>query len=127
MEDGEVNNTPEHIAEYIEGTIKRLGSTPDLYYLHRIDPKQDLEASITALDKLKKEGKTKYIGLSECNAQTLRKACSCKSHSHPYQTEQGEFQLTIQMHTSMRSRSSIHLGSSTMNRMVLSTQQENSE
>ena len=81
MEDCEVNNTPEHIAEYIEGTIKRLGSTPDLYYLHRIDPKQDLEASITALDKLKKEGKTKYIGLSECNAQTLRKACSCKLHS----------------------------------------------
>jgi aryl-alcohol dehydrogenase-like predicted oxidoreductase len=84
MEDGEVNNSPEHIAEYIEGTIKRLGSTPDLYYLHRIDPKQDLEASITALDKLKKDGKTRYIGLSECNAQTLRKACSCISTFYIY-------------------------------------------
>ena len=83
LEDGEVNNSPEHINAYIEGTIKRLGSTPDLYYLHRIDPKQELEASITALDRLKKDGKTRYIGLSECNAQTLRKACSCKSTLTP--------------------------------------------
>jgi hypothetical protein len=79
LTDGEVDNSPEHINEYIEGTIKRLGSTPDLYYLHRIDPKQDLKESITALDQLKKDGKIKYIGLSECNAQTLRKACSCMS------------------------------------------------
>jgi aryl-alcohol dehydrogenase-like predicted oxidoreductase len=79
FEDGKVDNSPEHIKEYIEGTIARLGSTPDLYYLHRIDPEHDLSKSIPALDQLKKDGKTRYIGLSECNAQTLRKACSCKS------------------------------------------------
>jgi aryl-alcohol dehydrogenase-like predicted oxidoreductase len=33
-----VINSAAHIKEYIEGTIERLGSTPDLYYLHRIDP-----------------------------------------------------------------------------------------
>lgn len=33
-----VTNSEEHIKEYIEGTIERLGFTPDLYYLHRIDP-----------------------------------------------------------------------------------------
>lgn len=33
-----VTNTAEHIKEYTEGTIERLGFTPDLYYLHRIDP-----------------------------------------------------------------------------------------
>lgn len=33
-----VTNKPAHIREYIEGTIERLGFTPDLYYLHRIDP-----------------------------------------------------------------------------------------
>jgi aryl-alcohol dehydrogenase-like predicted oxidoreductase len=33
-----VTNSPEHIKSYIEGTIERLGFTPDLYYLHRIDP-----------------------------------------------------------------------------------------
>lgn len=33
-----VSNAPSHIKEYIDGTIERLGFTPDLYYLHRIDP-----------------------------------------------------------------------------------------
>jgi aryl-alcohol dehydrogenase-like predicted oxidoreductase len=33
-----VTNKPSHIREYIKGTIERLGSAPDLYYLHRIDP-----------------------------------------------------------------------------------------
>lgn len=35
-----VTNSPAHINEYIEGTIERLGFTPDLYYLHRIDPSE---------------------------------------------------------------------------------------
>jgi aryl-alcohol dehydrogenase-like predicted oxidoreductase len=69
-----VTNSAAHIKEYIEGTIERLGFTPDLYYLHRIDPKTKLEDSIPALDEIRKEGKTRYIGLSECSAATLRKA-----------------------------------------------------
>ncbi|KAI0867778.1 NADP-dependent oxidoreductase domain-containing protein [Hypoxylon argillaceum] len=73
---GGVTNSPAHIEEYIEGTIKRLGFTPDLYYLHRIDPNTPLEESIPALDKIRKNGKTKYIGLSECSAATLRRANS---------------------------------------------------
>ncbi|OBT43625.1 hypothetical protein VE00_05237 [Pseudogymnoascus sp. WSF 3629] len=71
-----VTNSAAHIKEYIEGTIDRLGFTPDLYYLHRIDPNTPLEESITALDELRRAGKTKYIGLSECSAATLRKANS---------------------------------------------------
>ncbi|KAM0269236.1 hypothetical protein ACHAQH_009810 [Verticillium albo-atrum] len=74
--DGSVTNSASHITEYIEGTIERLGFTPDLYYLHRIDPNTPLEESIPALDKIRKQGKTKYIGLSECSAATLRKANS---------------------------------------------------
>ncbi|OCF32142.1 aldo-keto reductase [Kwoniella heveanensis BCC8398] len=73
---GVVTNKATHINEYIEGTKERLGSYPDLYYLHRIDPNTPLEESITALDGLKKGGKTRYIGLSECGVATLRKACS---------------------------------------------------
>ncbi|OKL55525.1 hypothetical protein UA08_09216 [Talaromyces atroroseus] len=69
-----VDNSAAHIKEYIEGTIDRLGFTPDLYYLHRIDPNTPLEESIGALDELRRAGKTKYIGLSECSAATLRKA-----------------------------------------------------
>ncbi|WVQ71175.1 hypothetical protein IAR50_000700 [Cryptococcus sp. DSM 104548] len=71
-----VTNTAEHIRTYIEGTKDRLGSYPDLYYLHRIDPDTPLEESIGTLDELRKAGKTKYIGLSECGVETLRKACS---------------------------------------------------
>ena len=74
-----VDNSPTHIKEYIEGTIERLGFTPDLYYLHRIDPNTPLEESIPALDEIRKAGKTKYIGLSECSAKTLRKANLSKS------------------------------------------------
>ncbi|TKX23015.1 hypothetical protein C1H76_4754 [Elsinoe australis] len=60
-----VTNKASHIKEYIEGTIERLGFAPDLYYLHHIDP-----------NEIRKAGKTKYIGLSECSAKTLRKANS---------------------------------------------------
>jgi aryl-alcohol dehydrogenase-like predicted oxidoreductase len=90
-----VTNSPAHIKKYIEGTIERLGFTPDLYYLHRIDPSMlellphieytdtrmldtPLEDSIPALDEIRRAGKTKYIGLSECSTQTLRKANSSK-------------------------------------------------
>ncbi|KAJ5496565.1 hypothetical protein N7463_008552 [Penicillium fimorum] len=74
--DMSVTNSASHIKEYIEGTIERLGFTPDLYYLHRIDPNTPLTESIPALDEIRKAGKTKYIGLSECSAATLRKANS---------------------------------------------------
>ncbi|CEI67657.1 unnamed protein product [Fusarium venenatum] len=74
--DGSVTNSASHIKTYIDGTIERLGFTPDLYYLHRIDPKTPLEESIGALDEIRKQNKTKYIGLSECSAATLRKANS---------------------------------------------------
>lgn len=70
-----VINTPEHIEGAIERTIKNLGTTPDLYYLHRRDPNVPLEQSFGTMDKIRKEGKTKYIGVSECSAQTLREAC----------------------------------------------------
>ncbi|KAK7217054.1 hypothetical protein V2G26_005057 [Clonostachys chloroleuca] len=74
--DFKVTNSASHIAEYIDGTIERLGFAPDLYYLYRIDPNTPLEESIPALDALRKQGKAKYIGLSECSAATLRKANS---------------------------------------------------
>ncbi|EYE99895.1 putative aldo-keto reductase [Aspergillus ruber CBS 135680] len=74
--DRSVTNSASHIKEYIEGTIERLGFTPDLYYLHRIDPNTPLEESIPALNEIRKAGKTKYIGLSECSAKTLRRANS---------------------------------------------------
>ncbi|GAB7340214.1 hypothetical protein MBLNU457_6681t2 [Dothideomycetes sp. NU457] len=104
-----VTNSASHINEYIDDTIERLGFAPDLYYLHRIDPSkarvQDmtrtafvdlysdtpLEESIPALDALRKAGKTKYIGISECSAQTLRKADSI-AHIDAIQAEYSAFE-----------------------------------
>ena len=80
FEDGSVTNSASHIKSYIDSTIERLGFAPDLYYLHRIEPGRDLNESIGALDEIRKAGKTKYIGLSECSAATLRKANSGASH-----------------------------------------------
>ncbi|PMD45935.1 Aldo/keto reductase [Hyaloscypha variabilis F] len=82
--DGKVTNSASHIKQYIEGTISRLGFAPDLYYLHRIDPKTPLEESIPALDAIRKAGKTKFIGLSECSAKTLRKANSSQPFNPPH-------------------------------------------
>ncbi|KAL1584748.1 Aldo-keto reductase [Cladosporium halotolerans] len=91
FEDGAVTNSPEHIKSYIEGTIERLGFTPDLYYLHRMDPNTPLEQSIPALDSIRRAGKSKYIGLSECSAATLRKANSI-AHIDALQAEYSAFE-----------------------------------
>jgi aryl-alcohol dehydrogenase-like predicted oxidoreductase len=76
---GGVINTAEHIHKTIDSSIKRLGTTPDLYYLHRRDPRTPLEETIGALAEIKKAGKCKYIGISECSAETLRAACKSES------------------------------------------------
>lgn len=47
---------------------------PTVDYQHRVDPKTPIEDTVRAMDKLRKEGKVKHIGLSECSAETLRKA-----------------------------------------------------
>lgn len=86
-----VTNSPAHIREYIENTIERLGFEPDLYYLHRIDPHTPLEDSIAALDGIRKAGKCKYIGLSECSAATLRKA-NAIAHIDAVQAEYSAFE-----------------------------------
>ncbi|KAK4496234.1 hypothetical protein PRZ48_012214 [Zasmidium cellare] len=65
--DGSVTNSAEHIKSYIEGTIESDADTVT---------DTPLEESIPALDEIRKAGKTKYIGLSECSAKTLRKANS---------------------------------------------------
>ncbi|KAG9663926.1 putative aldo-keto reductase, partial [Aureobasidium melanogenum] len=63
FEKARVTNSAEHIETYINGTIERLGFTPDLYYLHRIDPNTSLEETVPALDDIRKAGKTRSIGL----------------------------------------------------------------
>ncbi|KDE05405.1 aldo/keto reductase [Microbotryum lychnidis-dioicae p1A1 Lamole] len=68
-----VDGSPEYFEQAIEASIKRLGFTPDAYLLHRVDSQTDIEESIRAMDKARKAGKFKYLGVSECSAATLRK------------------------------------------------------
>lgn len=66
---------PEYVKEACEKSLKRLGVDHiDLYYCHRMDGVTPIEKTVEAMAELKKEGKIRYLGLSECSAETLRRA-----------------------------------------------------
>ena len=70
-----VNGKPEYVRQSCEGSLRRLGVDHiDLYYQHRVDPETPIEETVRAMAQLVKEGKVRYIGLSEASAQTLRRA-----------------------------------------------------
>ncbi len=70
-----INGKPEYVRQAVEGSLKRLGiETIDLYYQHRVDPETPIEDTVGAMAELVKEGKVKYLGLSEASAETLRRA-----------------------------------------------------
>lgn len=59
----------------IEGSLTRLGTDHvDLYYLHRLDPQIPIEETVGAMAELVREGKVRYLGLSEVGPETLRRA-----------------------------------------------------
>ncbi|KAJ7473292.1 NADP-dependent oxidoreductase domain-containing protein [Mycena latifolia] len=79
---------PEFIKEQITLSLSRLGvDYIDLYYQHRVDPKTPIEVTVGAMAELVKEGKVKYLGLSECSAKALRRACKI----HPISALQIEY------------------------------------
>ncbi|PIB59512.1 aldo/keto reductase [Pseudomonas sp. 2822-17] len=85
-----VNGRPQYIRDSINGTLKRLGvDTLDLYYQHRIDPQVAIEETVGAMADLVKEGKVRYLGLSEASAATLERAHKV----HPISALQSEYSL----------------------------------
>ncbi len=61
-----VNGKPEYVRKSCEGSLRRLGvETIDLYYQHRVDPNTPIEETVGAMAQLVKEGKVRYLGLSE--------------------------------------------------------------
>ncbi|CAF3973016.1 unnamed protein product [Adineta steineri] len=85
-----------YVREAIAKSLQRLGlDSVDLYYIHRIDKTVPIEETIGALKELVNEGKIKYIGLSECSSDTLRRAYAI----HPIacvQIEYSPFDLDIE-------------------------------
>jgi aryl-alcohol dehydrogenase-like predicted oxidoreductase len=85
-----VDGSPEYARKAIEGSLKRLGvETIDLYYLHRVDPRVPIEETVGAMAELVKEGKARYIGLSEASPATLERA----HKTHPITALQSEYSL----------------------------------
>jgi aryl-alcohol dehydrogenase-like predicted oxidoreductase len=84
------NGRPEYVKQACEASLKRLGVEHiDLYYQHRMDPSVPIEETIGAMAELVKEGKIKYLGLSEAGVDTLERA----SAVHPISALQSEFSL----------------------------------
>jgi len=85
-----VNGKPEYVRNSCEASLRRLGvDTIDLYYQHRVDPKTPIEETVGAMADLVKEGKVRYLGLSEASPSTLRRAAKV----HPITALQTEYSL----------------------------------
>lgn len=88
-----IDCSAKYIKEAVEKSLKRLNTDViDLYYAHRIDQNTPIEETIEAMSQLVKEGKIKYLGLSECTADELKKAHAI----HPISALQSEFSLLTQ-------------------------------
>jgi aryl-alcohol dehydrogenase-like predicted oxidoreductase len=85
-----LNGQPEYIKEACEYSLSNLGTDViDLYYMHRQDPKVEIEVIVGAMSELVKEGKVKYLGLSEANPEIIRRAHKV----HPITALQTEYSL----------------------------------
>lgn len=82
--------SPKWMKEAVESSLRRLKiETIDLYYAHRVDPNVPIEETVGAMAELVKEGKIRYLGLSECTPADLRKAYAV----HPIAALQSEYSL----------------------------------
>jgi aryl-alcohol dehydrogenase-like predicted oxidoreductase len=84
------DGSPAYLKQAVEKSLQRLKiDTIDLYYAHRIDEKVPVEEMVGAMAELFKEGKVKYLGLSEASAASIRKAHAV----HPITALQSEYSL----------------------------------
>ncbi|KAI4098888.1 MAG: hypothetical protein L6R37_006251 [Teloschistes peruensis] len=92
----ELRSDPAYVKEACAKSLRRLGiDSIDLYYCHRVDNVTPIEHTVEAMAELKKEGKIKYLGLSEISADTLRRAEKIH-HIDAVQIEYSPFSLDIE-------------------------------
>jgi aryl-alcohol dehydrogenase-like predicted oxidoreductase len=85
-----VDSRPEHIREAVEGSLKRLETDRiDLLYQHRVDKNVAVEDVVGTMADLVREGKVRFLGLSEAGEETIRRAHAV----HPIAALQSEYSL----------------------------------
>jgi aryl-alcohol dehydrogenase-like predicted oxidoreductase len=85
-----LSGKPDYVKQACDASLKRLGvEVIDLYYQHRVDPETPIEDTVGAMADLVRQGKVRYLGLSEPGAGTLRRAYCV----HPITAVQSEYSL----------------------------------
>jgi aryl-alcohol dehydrogenase-like predicted oxidoreductase len=85
-----MDGRPEHVREAVEGSLRRLATDRiDLLYQHRVDPAVPIEETVGAMAELVREGKVRFLGLSEAGEKTIRRAHAV----HPITALQSEYSL----------------------------------
>jgi len=85
-----VDGSPQNARRACEGSLRRLGiDTIDLFYQHRVDPNVPIEETVGGMAELVKEGKVRFLGLSEAAADTVRRA----ARVHPIAALQSEYSI----------------------------------
>jgi aryl-alcohol dehydrogenase-like predicted oxidoreductase len=85
-----INGRPEYVRSACDASLKRLGvGHVDLYYQHRVDKNVPIEETVGAMADLVRQGKVRYLGLSEASAKTVRRAHAV----HPISALQSEYSL----------------------------------
>ncbi|MEQ9437797.1 MAG: aldo/keto reductase [Cyclobacteriaceae bacterium] len=91
-----INGKPDYVKKAVERSLKNLSTDYiDLYYLHRLDPNTPIEETVEAMATLVREGKVRYIGLSEVSSGTIRKAHQVHSLT-AVQTEYSLFERGVE-------------------------------
>jgi aryl-alcohol dehydrogenase-like predicted oxidoreductase len=85
-----IDGSPAYVRSACEASLGRLGVDHiDLYYQHRVDPSTPIEDTVGAMAELVRQGRVRYLGLSEASAQTIRRAHAV----HPITAVQSEYSL----------------------------------
>jgi aryl-alcohol dehydrogenase-like predicted oxidoreductase len=85
-----INGRPEYVRSACDASLKRLGvGHVDLYYQHRVDKNVPIEETVGTMADLVRQGKVRYLGLSEASAKTIRRAHAV----HPISALQSEYSL----------------------------------
>ena len=85
-----VDGSPDYVRQACDASLRRLGvDTIDLYYQHRVDPRVPIEDTVGAMADLVRQGKVRYLGLSEAGPATIRRA----HQVHPITALQSEYSL----------------------------------